>query len=117
MSNSSILTYDYKNNREIEIKPYTDGGIPGSPAAEGNYIFTADQLGRIYKFENTGSGSLRQLWKNPQQGDSDYGRLSNSRNLKSPTIGARYVYLPLQNYKNASSGGPGAVVAWIRRHG
>jgi hypothetical protein len=91
---------------------WVDLGVPSSPAADGDFIYVADRAGHIYKYENKSETEINRIWKNPEQSnDFDFYRPLDSYNLMSPTIGSKYIYLPLQHYNNESSAGPGAVIA------
>jgi hypothetical protein len=109
---SELIRYLPNVNSFTSSKCAVNLGVPGSPAAEGDYIYVADRTGFIYKFFNKNASEINRVWKNPEQpGDFDSNRFLNSYNLMSPVIGNKYIYLPLVHYNNYSSGGPGAVIA------
>jgi hypothetical protein len=123
--NGMIIETENTQNKESQLIRYlpdkndftsevlkVDSGVPGSPAAEGDFIYIADRSGYIYKFLNKSETEIAKVWKNPEQfGDFDFYRPLNSYNLMSPVIGSKYIYLPLQHYNNYASGGSGAVIA------
>lgn len=105
---SQILQFSFETMGLLPDLPNLAAGIPGSPTAEGNRVYLADRQSRLYCFQSSGTGSMELLWMSPSQADSDCGRLPMSYNLKSPVAGSRYIYLPIQQYKDSSGG---AVVA------
>lgn len=106
---SMLIRYSPELNHYISINCKLPFCIPGSPAAEGEYIYVADREGCIYKFHNK---NANEIWANPfEQGEFDFNRPHNSYNLMSPTIGSKYIYLPIRNYHSRATGGSGAVVA------
>jgi len=123
--NRMIINTENTQGKESEINRYLPekkelaaleckvrAGVPGSPAAEGEYIYIADRTGCLYKFENKSETEIAKIWVNPEKsGDFDADRPLNSYNLLSPAIGSKYIYLPIQHYNSASFNGPGAVVA------
>jgi len=109
---SLLIRYFPDLNCSTTIKGKTRSGVPGSPAAEGDYVYVADRTGSIYKYLNKSETEINELWQNPSlPGDFDYTRPLNSYTLFSPTIGNKYIYLPIQHYNSASFNGPGAVIA------
>lgn len=111
MADSAILRYSLKVGSEI--KPgYADHGIPGSPAGEGNYVYVADQLGYLYKLQNINDFSITKRWVNPKgPSDIDYYRTASSKCLSTPTIGDKFIFLPIRHYKSLKTAGPGALIA------
>ncbi|MGI6605488.1 MAG: CARDB domain-containing protein [Peptococcia bacterium] len=109
---SLLIRYLLEESKFALINTNVNLGVPGSPAAEGNYIYVADRGSCIYKYINKNEHEINRVWKNPEEpGDFDFNRPLNSYNLMSPVIGSKYIYLPLQHYNNYSNGGPGAVIA------
>jgi len=104
----SLIRFDFKTMNLKEDTPLISQGIPGSPAVEGQYLYLAERNSRIICYEKTASGRLLEKWINPAAGDKDYGRADKSYNLKSPVIGNKYLYLPVQDYNGI---GRGAVIA------
>ena len=110
--NSQIIRYLPNKIEVASVKQWVNLGVPGSPAAEGDYIYVADRTSRLYKIENKSETEIVNIWVNPEKsGDFDYARPLNSYTLFSPTIGHKYIYIPIQHYNSASFNGPGAVIA------
>ncbi|MDD4146186.1 MAG: PQQ-binding-like beta-propeller repeat protein, partial [Clostridia bacterium] len=108
---SQLLRYLPDTEALTSRKCWVDLGVPGSPVAEGDYLYVADRIGCLYKYLNKSETEIKEVWQNPgKPGDFDAARPLNSYNLLSPTIGRKYIYHPLRHYHSASSYGPGAVV-------
>ena len=101
-----LLIYDLHEQKELENMPTTPRGIPGSPAADNFHIYVADRQGSMYCYEKKDK-DLTLLWKTPPPGGG------SSYNLNSPTIGGRYVYLPIRQYR----GGGGLLAAYEKSTG
>lgn len=105
---SQLIQFSYETMRLLPDLPSLEAGIPGSPTAEGDRVYLADRESRLYCFQSSDAGTMKLLWTSPGQTDPDHDRISKSYNLKSPVAGDRYVYLPIQQYKDSCGG---AVVA------
>ncbi|MDD3833438.1 MAG: CARDB domain-containing protein, partial [Oscillospiraceae bacterium] len=115
---SQLIRYLPVINKLISLESKIDYGVPGSPAAEGDYIYVVDRTGCLYKFLNKSETEISKDWVNPEKaGDFDYARPLNSYTLFSPTIGNKYIYLPIQHYNSASFNGAGAVIAVDKEKG
>ena len=49
---SQLIRYLFDKNEFASVECPVDLGVPGSPAAEGDYIYVADRTSRLYKIEN-----------------------------------------------------------------
>jgi outer membrane protein assembly factor BamB len=115
---SWLIRYIMNKDNFTTLDCPVDLGVPGSPAAEGDYIYVVDRTGCLYKFENKSETEIQKIWVNPEKtGDFDATRPLNSYNLLSPAIGNKYIYIPIQHYNSASFNGPGAVIAVDKESG
>ncbi|MDD3833434.1 MAG: PQQ-binding-like beta-propeller repeat protein, partial [Oscillospiraceae bacterium] len=91
---SQLIRYLPNKNELAFLECKVKLGVPGSPAAEGDYLYVADRTGSIYKHLNKNETEIDELWQNPSiAGDFDHSRPLNSYTLFSPTIGNKYIYL------------------------
>ena len=101
-----LLCFDLLEGKEIENTPRTPQGIPGSPAEENSRLFIADRQGTMYCYSKH-EKEYSLLWTTPPPG------AGSSYNLNSPTIGGKYVYLPIRQYQ----GGGGLLAAYDKAAG
>ncbi|MDD4753561.1 MAG: PQQ-binding-like beta-propeller repeat protein, partial [Desulfitobacteriaceae bacterium] len=115
---SLLIRYLPEKSKLAYLECKVRSGVPGSPAAEGEYIYVVDRTGCLYKFLDKSETEISKDWVNPEKaGDFDYARPLNSYTLFSPTIGNKYIYLPIQHYNSASFNGAGAVIAVDKEKG
>jgi len=80
---SQLIRYLIINNKLDSVNGMIKSGVPGSPAAEGDYIYVADRKGCIYKYLNKSETELYELWQNPSY-PYHPGRSRSSRWYRSP---------------------------------
>lgn len=97
---SRLMQYSIQKNdllKETEIE--LNAGVPTSPAHENGYLYIADRNGFLYK---VAADTMKTIWVNTDASP-------NSRVLEDPTIGDKYIFMPVRHYRN--DGGSGAVLA------
>lgn len=104
---SNILIWD-PETKKVGANSYFqfDSGVPTSMAQDvsDGAFYAVDRSGVLYKVNK----NLQRVWQNDK--DETGQLLKNSYALESPTIGDKYIYKGVRNYKNIQTGGPGAIV-------
>jgi outer membrane protein assembly factor BamB len=105
---SELIRFDFNTMALMENNTQLAAGIPGSPAVEGRRLYLAERNSRLSCYEKNAAEQFALKWINPGSENEERDRLKDSYNLKSPVIGSRLIYLPIQDYQGS---GCGAVIA------
>lgn len=105
---SRLRIYNLNDNKlDTSMETELDSGVPTSPALDSGYLHIVDRDGQLYRIN---ADSVNTQYTNK-------AAFPNSRVLEDPTIGDKYVFVPVRHYHGLSEGSDGAVLVVNKYNG